>query len=798
MRSALRPYVTTGIAIAGASVIAAGSVLPVASASLATAPTASTQNVDLRAKVLTLSPSDSVVLENTPFCLVNDCVKVDYAPYWSLPGEFGYGVEALQDAILANEGDKIIYTHSSGGIVAGQWYEKYGEDYDEATQGTLKFVLLGNPGRANGGSNTIWGETFPDMPEFEVIDVTRQYDSAADYPTNIFSPGYSWALGNLYSSFFLTHLKYDEVDIDDPNNYKWTENGVEYVFNPTENLPMLEGLRWSGADSIADALQDPLKNLIESAYDRSDLPPGAGLGTADPTKSFNNILPNLINAVLSIPMAEINAINRFSAALEESKSWWVYTPVNVLGWDPPNEEMTKGFVDMLLPFAPFSNVAGQHTFLWLAANLPMDAGCSGLPPCPEPQSILEKMFTVGAWEFYSEMGYTFPEVINPVSDLEGYWGQELFDEFGNPISGLPTNWSEENFKLDPYEGWAAAIDYFVSTPQAVEFPTLKEIFDTTTRLITASIKSFYPFVPQSTLWNPSMSLSAYVLRPFAGLLCPDCNKIDPFMPVDWKVGDSVPAGSYVPPKLKDVYNEDGEYIGPPIEGDSPTTAMLASSESTDEDEESTEKTDVFADAVQSLLSKFDLNKDEDESATDETETPAAETPAEEEAPAAETPAEEEAPAEETPAAETPVEEEAPAEETPAAETPVEEEAPAEEAPADKGGDEAGDKGDEAGDEAPADKGDEAGDEAPADKGDEAGDKGDDASGDTAQAGDTGKRSTTGGKHRKGDASESEGTAKVSDDKSGSDTSDSSKSSAGSNAGSGSSGGSDSSGGGSDD
>ena len=360
MRSALRPYVTTGMAIAGASVIAAGSILPTPVSSLATAQAASTQGVNLTATVLTLSPSDSVVMEDTlmgAMCQgANGCKKVDYLPYWSTPGVFGYAVESLQEAIEDTPGEKIIYTHSSGGLVAAQWYEKYGKDYDETTSGPLKFVLLGNPGRADGGSNVFWGSTFPDTP-FDVVDITRQYDSAADYPTNFLSPGYSWALGNLFSSFFLTHLKYNDVDLNDPDNVKWTvENDLggstEYVFNPTENLPMLEGLRWGGAGSVADALNDPMKELIESAYNR-DLPEGSVVGPTS-GKSFNNVIPNLINAVLSIPMAEIKAINRFSAAMEESASWWVYSDVNVLGWDPPNQEMTKGFVDMLLPFAPLS------------------------------------------------------------------------------------------------------------------------------------------------------------------------------------------------------------------------------------------------------------------------------------------------------------------------------------------------------------------------------------------------------------------------------------------------------------
>jgi hypothetical protein len=70
--------------------------------------------------------------------------------------------------------------------------------------------------------------------------------------------------------------------------------------------------------------------------------------------SWANAPANLINAFLAVPQAEVDGINRYAAAFEWSGSWWVYTPENVLGWDPPNFEMTKGLVDLLLPFKALS------------------------------------------------------------------------------------------------------------------------------------------------------------------------------------------------------------------------------------------------------------------------------------------------------------------------------------------------------------------------------------------------------------------------------------------------------------
>ncbi|RZT15699.1 hypothetical protein EV589_3852 [Mycobacterium sp. BK558] len=403
------------------------------------------------------------------------------------------------------------------------------------------------------------------------------------------------------------------------------------------------GVALAGATMIAAASVLPVEAAV-SAQARTISSMDVGLVASStalkPGQSYANIIPNLFNAVLSIPRAEIDGINRFSAAMEQSASWWVYSDVNVLGWDPPNQEMTKGFVDMLLPFKPFSEQAGIATFLWFAANFPMDAGCSGLPPCPRPDSILSHMFQVAPWEFYTGNGYTFPEVINPVSENETHWGQELGE------TGDPAPWSETHWLLDPNAGWNATWDYLLSNPEPLDFPSGKEIWDTTVRLTSALWKSWYPFVPQSTLWNPQMSLSAYILRPFAPILCPSCNKADPFMPLDWAPGDDIPKGSYVPLRYKKNYDADGHWIGP-VPGaettESNRTALLAANtESTDTDdtedsEQASDSTkpaakDFLAQAVQNLTKKFSAATAGEQAESDE---PANEQPAVE--PTVETP-----------------------------------------------------------------------------------------------------------------------------------------------------------------
>ncbi|TRW82376.1 hypothetical protein FK535_13365 [Mycolicibacterium sp. 018/SC-01/001] len=409
------------------------------------------------------------------------------------------------------------------------------------------------------------------------------------------------------------------------------------------------GVALVGASLIAAGSVLPVEAAVSAAQERTISSMDVGLTAAStalaPGQSYANILPNLINAVLSVPQAEIDGINRFSAAMEESRSWWVYSKYNVLGWDPPNEEMTKGFVDMLLPFKPYSTQAGIQTFYWFAANFPMDAGCSGFPPCPDPGSILSHMFTVAPWEFYLGNGYTFPAVINPISDEETYWGQELGQ------TGDPTNWSGTTVKLDPNAGWEATWNYLLDTPEPVDFPTGKEIWDTTVRLTSALWKSWYPFVPQSTLWNPQMSISAYLWRPFARVLCADCNKADPFMPVDWKPGDDIPPNSYVPLKYKKDYDENGHWIGPtPTEDETSTsvgTALLAAkttpevtaavedpAKDTSDTVKPAKKNDFLATAIQNLTDKFNQGKTDAADGTDAGKGEVGQTPAPEVTPVA--------------------------------------------------------------------------------------------------------------------------------------------------------------------
>lgn len=180
--------------------------------------------------------------------------------------------QALRDGTT---GKQIVFAYSQGARVAGRWLTENAGTEGAPTAQELTFVLMGNPSRKYGGSDRDWETTFPET-DYRVIDVSQQYDMASDFPDNPFN---LLALLNANAGFFFTHQDYETVDIYDEANYVWVEGNTTYVFVPTENLPLLTPLRWVGLGFLADALNAPLKEIVERAYDRSYLPAQPGLPT---------------------------------------------------------------------------------------------------------------------------------------------------------------------------------------------------------------------------------------------------------------------------------------------------------------------------------------------------------------------------------------------------------------------------------------------------------------------------------------------------------------------------------------
>ncbi|MGB0963816.1 MAG: PE-PPE domain-containing protein [Mycobacterium sp.] len=465
-------------------------------------PTSAAASANSTASAGLVPPGPATVLHTSPtpwsvpnhldgvFCAdTRVCQEVYYQAIQSYgPIELGLAenVEALDFAINHASGDKVAYGFSGGARVVSAWLERQAESNSVSPDDT-NIVLLGNSGRKYGGINGFfWGNLFnilmtPTDTDYNVLDVARQFDPIADFPDNPFN---LLALANAVAAFTNTHLTYSQAELEAPGNYVWKEGNTTYVYIPTAQLPILQGLRDLGLGTLADQLEAPLRKMIEPAYTRDYLEnatvipapaPGEEAEAADSVQSassaiasqtgvtpeagaaseaglacsgyrtdgcdilaeqsyssvtapdlenpaWENVLPNLFNAVLGIPRAYLDGLNDLSHALEVTGSWWVYTPTNVLGYDPADPPKITAITNLTIPFPALSNPLGEHVSWWAKANLPMDAGCTGTAPptCTDANSILSKMFQAPLWDFFS--GYQFPELINPVSDAEGAGG----------------------------------------------------------------------------------------------------------------------------------------------------------------------------------------------------------------------------------------------------------------------------------------------------------------------------------------------------------------------------------------
>jgi hypothetical protein len=249
--------------------------------------------------------------------------------------------------------------------------------------------------------------------------------------------------------------------------------------------------------------------------------------------SWSNVAANLVNAVISMPRAFINALNDMSYAFEVTGSWWVYTPTNVLGFDPADPPKAAALFNLLIPFAPLSEPLGESFTWWAKANLTMNAGCTGTtgPTCPDLGALLNTMFRAPTWDLIA--GYKFPEVVlDPVSALEGSMGNPLPEGYPGNID-RQVGWSGAYLELNPRDPEYSVLNYLKADPSTnrPEPITFDEIVSSLTRFAKASELDFNPFVPMSFLLKGwPYTILTPIFKPVLPWLCPDCNPLNPAWP----------------------------------------------------------------------------------------------------------------------------------------------------------------------------------------------------------------------------------------------------------------------------
>lgn len=202
----------------------------------------------------------------------------------------GRGVANLGEQPVAGD---TVFGYSQGAVVASAY--KGGHRANG-----VNYVLVENPGRPNGGIMARFGGLYvpllditfsgptpvvrdPQPGAGTTVDIARQYDGWADFPTyplNLLATANA-ILGIIYlhgGTQDLDATALSSIDTGDPHYYQQRGDTTYYLI-PTERLPLLMPLRGILPDLLLDAIERPLRALVELGYDRSDYsrPTGAAL-----------------------------------------------------------------------------------------------------------------------------------------------------------------------------------------------------------------------------------------------------------------------------------------------------------------------------------------------------------------------------------------------------------------------------------------------------------------------------------------------------------------------------------------
>lgn len=198
----------------------------------------------------------------------NTCEPVEYLSDVPVVGELS-GLAALTVALWLTPSPKTVLGFSQGAVIATDWLRSNSDNALAPSPEGLSFVLVANPLRKYGGSRPAFASGIPPTPatQYDVLDITVEYDVVADFPDN---PLNLLALANALAGFQYIHIfGYQDVDLENAEKLVWNEGNTTYVLIRTQEIPLLEPLRQLGLGAIADNLNDPLKAVIDSAYDRN-------------------------------------------------------------------------------------------------------------------------------------------------------------------------------------------------------------------------------------------------------------------------------------------------------------------------------------------------------------------------------------------------------------------------------------------------------------------------------------------------------------------------------------------------
>ncbi|MBV9515658.1 MAG: PE-PPE domain-containing protein, partial [Mycobacteriaceae bacterium] len=252
---------------------------------------------------MTFDQSVAAGRANLDNCIRGNACTVTPAPYTTT------GSQTLSDTSY------VVYGYSQSATVATM--EKRSLVTQPVPGTSVGFILVANPNRPNGGILErfvgayipILGVTFsgatPTDTGMTTVDVARQYDGWADWPTNPLN-----LLADINAGFGIYYLHPNYIGVGTPLP-QGQYGDTTYYLIPTPVLPMLMPLEQIPVIGPAlAAMLDPfMRVLVEAGYNRTINP---GQPTPANFLYFPNPVQTLVNLLMAIPTGLDNAISAFT------------------------------------------------------------------------------------------------------------------------------------------------------------------------------------------------------------------------------------------------------------------------------------------------------------------------------------------------------------------------------------------------------------------------------------------------------------------------------------------------------
>jgi hypothetical protein len=233
--------------------------------------------------------------------------------FWPVSGlydmTFNKSIKAGSELLDARVREKLqsspqtpfaVFGYSQSALIAAVEKRTLATDYANSDiVAPVSFILMGNPYRPNGGflsriplmarvltSSTHMTSTPTDTP-FPTVDIARQYDVWADFPTyplnllsdinSLFGAINHWYLPESVNPLQKGLVPTVSIDPASPDYLPTTTvasyGDTTYYFIPSKNLPMFYPLRWIGLGPVVDVFEPLVRVFVELGYDRT-LPAG--------------------------------------------------------------------------------------------------------------------------------------------------------------------------------------------------------------------------------------------------------------------------------------------------------------------------------------------------------------------------------------------------------------------------------------------------------------------------------------------------------------------------------------------